>query len=62
MSEALEEKLDRLRSLLGELDSALVAFSGGVDSTFLLRVAKDILNGQLIGAQALLRELRRDRA
>jgi DNA-binding transcriptional ArsR family regulator len=26
-----------------------------------LRVAKDILNRQLIGAQALLRELRRDR-
>lgn len=28
----------------------------------LLRVAKDILNGQLAGAQALLRELRRDRS
>jgi DNA-binding transcriptional ArsR family regulator len=28
----------------------------------LLRVAKDILNGQLVGAQTLLRELRRERA
>ena len=28
----------------------------------LLRVAKDILNGQLTGAQSLLRELQRDRA
>jgi DNA-binding transcriptional ArsR family regulator len=28
----------------------------------LLRVAKDILNGQLVSAQAMLRELRRDRA
>jgi uncharacterized protein len=39
----LDEKLARLRGLLGELESALVAFSGGVDSTFLLRVAHDIL-------------------
>jgi len=28
----------------------------------LLRVARDILNGQLVGAQTLLRELRRERA
>jgi len=28
----------------------------------LLKVAKDILNGQLLGAQTLLRELRRERA
>jgi DNA-binding transcriptional ArsR family regulator len=28
----------------------------------LLKVAKDILNGQLVGAQTLLRELRRERA
>jgi len=39
----LDEKLGRLRELLGELESALVAFSGGVDSTFLLRVAHDVL-------------------
>jgi pyridinium-3,5-biscarboxylic acid mononucleotide sulfurtransferase len=39
----LDAKLDRLRGLLGELDSALVAFSGGVDSTFLLRVAHEVL-------------------
>src|SRR4029450_889597 len=39
----LDEKLRRLRDLLGELESALVAFSGGVDSTFLLRVTHDVL-------------------
>src|SRR6516162_6158321 len=39
----LDDKLIRLRGLLGELESALVAFSGGVDSTFLLRVAHEVL-------------------
>ena len=44
----LDEKLHRLRSLLGELESALVAFSGGVDSTFLLRVAHDVLGSRCL--------------
>ena len=39
----LDAKLARLRALLARLPSALVAFSGGVDSTFLLRVAHEVL-------------------
>jgi len=44
----LEEKLDRLEFVLEKAGSAAIAFSGGVDSTFLLRVAKDVLNNRVI--------------
>jgi uncharacterized protein len=41
-------KVERLRGLLGEIPSALVAFSGGVDSSFLLRVAADVLGPRCV--------------
>jgi uncharacterized protein len=44
----LDAKLVRLRELLGALPSALVAFSGGVDSTFLLRVAVEVLGDRCL--------------
>jgi uncharacterized protein len=40
---ALEDKHARLRDVLAGYGSALVCFSGGVDSTLLLRVAHDVL-------------------
>jgi uncharacterized protein len=37
------EKYSKLQDMIKEMEKVLVAFSGGVDSTFLLRVARDVL-------------------
>jgi pyridinium-3,5-biscarboxylic acid mononucleotide sulfurtransferase len=39
----LQDKYNRLRSILQDLKRVVIAFSGGVDSTFLLRAAVDTL-------------------
>jgi pyridinium-3,5-biscarboxylic acid mononucleotide sulfurtransferase len=45
----LAAKHARLREVLGGYTSALVCFSGGVDSTLLLRVAHDVLGDRCVG-------------
>ena len=50
--ELLDQKYENLRNYLKSLGSAVVAFSAGVDSTFLLRVAHDVLGDQVIAVTA----------
>ena len=47
-SKGASSKLVRLKTLLGEMDSLVVAYSGGVDSTFLLRAAMDSTASKVI--------------
>jgi uncharacterized protein len=44
--------LDSLKHLLKDMESVLVAYSGGVDSTFLLKVAKDTLGDKVLAVIA----------
>ena len=48
----LEEKYAKLQEYLRELGSVAVAFSAGVDSTFLLKVAHNILGDRVIAVTA----------
>ena len=49
----LPDKLHRMQTLLREMKSVVVAFSGGIDSTLVLKVAHDTLGAQAIGVTAV---------
>jgi len=52
-SPELEVKLARLREIVAGLGRTLVAFSGGVDSTFLAKVCHDVLGKNAVAITAL---------
>ena len=50
--QSAREKLEALKTCLKELGSIAVAYSSGVDSTFLLRVARDVLGDRVLAITA----------
>jgi uncharacterized protein len=46
------EKKQRLAAILGELDQVIVAFSAGIDSTFVLACAKEVLGDRVLAVTA----------
>ncbi len=51
--DALTDKVDRLRHLVADMQSALIAFSGGIDSTLVLKIAHDELGARAVGVTAV---------
>ena len=49
MTQALQDKLERIRAIFSPMKSVIVAFSGGVDSTFVMRVAHDTIGERALG-------------
>jgi TIGR00268 family protein len=50
--DSLNNKLNTLKQYIGSLGSAAVAFSSGVDSTFLLKVAHEVLGDRVVAVTA----------
>src|SRR6266498_3939799 len=50
---SVEEKLTHLKVFIKQMGPTLVAFSGGVDSSFLLAVATTVLRGQVTALMTL---------
>ncbi len=48
----LVQKLDCLKTLFAEMETALIAYSGGIDSTLVAKVAHDMLNDRAIAVTA----------
>ncbi len=52
MTEELNKKYRALQNYFKQLENAAIAFSGGVDSTFMLKVAHDVLGNKAVAVTA----------
>lgn len=48
----LTEKLEKLRALFAEMERALIAYSGGIDSTLVAKIAYDVLGDRALAITA----------
>ncbi|NEO45635.1 MAG: ATP-dependent sacrificial sulfur transferase LarE [Moorea sp. SIO4A3] len=48
----LEQKLKQLKTIFAEMERALIAYSGGVDSTLVAKIAYDVLSDRVIAVTA----------
>lgn len=49
----LQKKYERLNKILSDMESVIVAYSGGIDSTFLLKATHDCLGKYAVGITAV---------
>ena len=53
-TDILQEKMDKLKKVIANCGSLAVAYSGGVDSTFLLAAAQEVLGEKVIAITGVL--------
>jgi pyridinium-3,5-biscarboxylic acid mononucleotide sulfurtransferase len=49
----MNDKVERVKAILQEMESVLVAYSGGIDSTLLLKLAHDVLGARALAVTAV---------
>ena len=49
----IEQKLEQLQTLFSQMDRALIAYSGGVDSTLVAKIAHDVLGDRALAVTAV---------
>ncbi|HBE20816.1 MAG TPA: ATP-dependent sacrificial sulfur transferase LarE [Cyanobacteria bacterium UBA11149] len=48
----LEQKLEQLKTIFTQMEKALIAYSGGIDSTLVAKIASDVLGNRVLAITA----------